>query len=85
MTDKKKPDDEISEEDLQDVAGGATVVPGAPDLGGGVPDVMLPAPGGSSIPSPYPNIGHSDGQPSTKVDISVPATTESGDGSTGST
>ncbi len=56
---KKKPEeDEVSEQQLEDVAGGATVVPGAPDLGSAIPDVCkTPAPGGSVLPIPYPNSG----------------------------
>ena len=86
---EKKPDeDEVSEEQLEDVAGGATIVPGAPDLGGAIPDIAkTPAPGGvGGIPTPYPNVGSAPGGPSKDVDFGSGATTEGGsDGSTGST
>ncbi len=85
---KKKPaEDEVSEEQLEDVAGGATVVPGAPDLGSAIPDVLqTPAPGGSVLPLPYPNSGSAADGPSKDVEFGSGGTTEGGSGgSTGST
>jgi hypothetical protein len=60
MTDeKKKPEEEISDEQLDDVAGGATVIAGAASQSAGagaIPDVcMTPNPGRSGIPIPFPN------------------------------
>ena len=80
MTDeKKKPEeDEVGDEQLEDVAGGAITFPNV---------CLTPAPGGSGIPTPFPNsgMGAPDGGGSKKVDFDVPPTTTSGDGSTGST
>ena len=61
MTDEKKREDEISEEELEDVAGGAISVTGAAkgsSEAGAIPDVMqTPGGGGSGIPIPFPNSG----------------------------
>jgi hypothetical protein len=68
---KKKPEEEVSEEELEDVAGGAF----------DIPDVTLSPPGGAGIvPIPYPNLG--DGSsPIMRADGSTGSeTTESGTG-----
>jgi hypothetical protein len=60
MTDeKKKPEeDEVGDEQLEDVAGGATVFANAAMGGpesGAIPPVMGTPNGGSGIPIPFPN------------------------------
>ena len=76
MTDEKKREDKISEEELEDVAGGAVSVTGAAKGGseaGAIPDVMqTPSPGGSSIPIPFPN--------SSGMDVGSGAVTTEGKG-----
>jgi hypothetical protein len=49
MTDEKKPEEDVvSDEQLDDVAGGAITFPNV---------CVTPAPGGSGIPTPFPNSG----------------------------
>ena len=66
MTDeKKKPEeDEVGDEQLEDVAGGATVFAnaamGGPESGAIPPAMGTPNQGGSGIPIPFPNIGGGD-------------------------
>ena len=59
--DKKKDQDAVSDEQLEDVAGG--MFPASTKGGGisfGFPDVCkTPSPGGP-VPTPYPNIGSSE-------------------------
>ena len=63
MTDeKRKPEeDEVGDEQLEDVSGGAAIITGAAKgsgEAGAIPDVMqTPDPGGSGIPIPFPNVG----------------------------
>ena len=60
--DKKKPEDEVSEEELEDVSGGATVFAnaglGSPETGG-IPPARLPGSGAGpgGIPGPLPSSG----------------------------
>ena len=77
MDDKKKTDtDEVADEQLEDVSGGATVIAGAASQtagAGAIPDVcMTPAPGGTSIPVPYPNTGTGAGDTSPDSKVVVP-------------
>ncbi len=73
MTDEKmKPDEDgVTDEQLEDVSGGATIIPGAAKGAGGgivIPDVcQTPAPGGSGIPTPFPNSGLDSGSGSKAV------------------
>ena len=66
MTDeKKKPEeDEVSDEQLDGVAGGATVFAnaamGGPESGAIPPAMGTPSPGGSVVPIPYPNTAGGD-------------------------
>ena len=60
MTDeKKKPEDELNEEELENVSGGATGITGAAmggsESGALPPTIGTSSPGGSFNPSPYPN------------------------------
>ena len=75
MTDEgKKPDtDEISEENLGEVSGGATVfgnASGSSSGGSAIPptDICMTPSGNASIPVPYPNVaGDGDGGTETPV------------------
>lgn len=73
--DKKNPEsDEVADEQLDDVAGGATVIPGSAKTGAGggaIPDVCMTPGGGSAIPTPYPNTGDTGStEPNKKVKVS---------------
>ena len=64
MTDEKKPDDEVTEEELDEVSGGVdaskqNIMESL--TGGGLPDGVFPdtpttpGPAGTGTPTPYPN------------------------------
>lgn len=71
--------DELSDDDLDAISGGATVKVIMSSLtGGGLPDGMSGPPAGSPVPTPYPNVSGAEGGGNVKVDPSGTGVSSSG-------